>query len=390
MSALDGLRILDLSRLLPGPYCTLLLADLGADVVKVEDTGGGDYLRWMPPLADDGQSVMYHPVNRNKRSIALDLKNDDGRELFLRLCERADVVVESFRPGVMARLGLGWDVLHERNPRLILCSISGYGQDGPYRERAGHDIDYIAIGGALGMTGSEDGTPALPGVQIGDLGGGALGAAVAILAALEQRHRGGEGQWCDVSMLDGVVAWDAMHFARAIAEERSPGPGGHVLNGRHPCYRVYRCADGWLAVGALEPKFWAALTETIGLPHLASEGFAEGDAARRVVDEVEAVLKGRTRAEWMEVFGDRDVCVEPVLSLHEMREHPQVRARGLEVAAGEAGPAPQLAPPLRLSASPFEVRRPAPRQGEHTEELLAEIGIDASGYAELRTKGVIR
>src|SRR5579864_5025329 len=206
MTALDGLRVLDLSRLLPGPFCTLLLADLGADVIKVEDTTGGDYIRWTPPLHGD-YSAMYPTLNRNKRSVKLNLKTDAGREAFLKLVATADVVVESFRPGVMDRLGVGYDALHAANRGIVLCSISGYGQDGPYRDRAGHDLNYMAIGGGLGITGTADGTLAMPGVQVGDLGGGAMSAAIAILAALQHRNQTGEGQHCDVSMLDGIVSW---------------------------------------------------------------------------------------------------------------------------------------------------------------------------------------
>ncbi|MFN2581930.1 MAG: CaiB/BaiF CoA transferase family protein, partial [Candidatus Dormibacteria bacterium] len=287
MTALDDVRILDLSRLLPGPFCSLILADLGADVIKVEDTSAGDYLRWMPPLAGE-YSAMFHALNRNKRSVSLDLKRPEGRDAFLQVAESADVVLESFRPGVMERLGLGYDTLHARNPRLILCSISGYGQDGPYRERAGHDLNYASLAGVLSIDGVEDGLPAMPPLQVADLGGGALHAAVAILAALHQRARTGEGQWCDIAMLDGLISWMAPHAATYFATGDVPAPHSLILNGRHPCYRMYRCADGAVSVAALEQKFWDALVRALGLAHLVDDAFADGERAQEVVRELQA------------------------------------------------------------------------------------------------------
>src|SRR3984893_46673 len=243
MKALEDVRVLDLSRLLPGPFCTLFLADLGADVIKVEDTESGDYLRWAPPLAGE-YSAMFHQFNRNKRSVSLNLKTDAGRKAFLRLVDTADVVVESFRPGVMDRLRLGWDVLHLRNPAVILCSISGYGQDGPFRDRAGHDLNYAAVAGALMLGGTVAGAPAMPGLQVGDLGGGALDAALAIMIALHHAARTGRGQHCDIAMVDGLISWAGVHASQLFATGAAPGPGDGMLTGRHPCYRIYACADG--------------------------------------------------------------------------------------------------------------------------------------------------
>ncbi|MBV9100906.1 MAG: CoA transferase [Candidatus Dormibacteraeota bacterium] len=389
MTALDDVRVLDLSRLLPGPFCTLLLADLGADVIKVEDTESGDYLRWMPPLAGE-YSAMFHPLNRNKRSVSLNLKTAPGREAFLRLADTADVVLESFRPGVMDRLQLGWDVLHARNPRLILCSISGYGQDGPYRDRAGHDLNYAALAGVLSLSAGAAGEPAMPGVQAGDLGAGALHAAVAILAALHQRARTGEGQRCDIAMLDGLVSWMTPHAALYFAEGEVPRANGITLNGRNPCYRIYACADGHLSLGALEPKFWRAFVEAIGLPHLAESGLAQGDEGRRVSEEVEAVLRTRTRAEWSDVLAGRDVCCEPLLTVDETFANEQVLHRGMRLEAGEAGPTPQCGAPIRMSASAFAVRRRAPGYGEHTREVLRDAGYDAASLDALVAEGAAR
>ena len=390
MSALQDVRVLDLTRLLPGPFCTLLLADLGADVIKVEDTDGGDYLRWTPPLVGE-YSAMFHPLNRNKRSVALNLKTDAGRDAFLRLVAGADVVVETFRPGVMDRLGVGYVTLHERNPRVVVCSISGYGQDGPYRERAGHDLNYMALAGALSLSSAAgDGAPAMPGLQSGDLGAGALHATVAILAALHQRARTGAGQHCDVAMLDGLVSWMTPHAAIYFAAAGVPRAGETTLSGRHPCYRLYRCGDGHLSLGALEPKFWRAFVDAVELPHLADQAYADGEEAAVVVSEIEAVLLQRSRAEWAERFAGRDVCCEPLLSVDEVFENPQVRHRGMRLEAGVAGPTAQCGFPVRLSDSPATVRRQAPGYGEHTREVLLEAGYDAAAVAALTTAGAAR
>ena len=383
---LTGLRVLDLSRLLPGPWCTMLLGDLGADVVKVEDPRGGDPTRWGPPLSGDHGAAFWQ-LNRNKRSVRLDLKTEGGRAAFLRLCRGADVVVESFRPGVMERLGAGWDALHRVNPRLVLCSISGYGQDGPYRERAGHDINYTAVAGVLEATGTRQGEPAIPGAQVADLGGGAMSACIAVLAALAARERTGEGQWCDVSMTDGALAWMGLQVAGLLGGDPAGGPGGGRLAGRHPCYNLYRCADGWLSVGALEAKFWTLLVRTLGLGHLEGSGFAEGAEADRVHAEVEAVLRTDTRAGWAARLDGLDVCVEPVLGLGESLEHVQVRARGMVLDAGVAGPLPQVGFPFRLGATPAKVRRQAPGYGEHTREVLLEAGLTAAEIDELVAEG---
>jgi len=386
---LTGLRVLDLSRLLPGPFCTLLLADLGADVIKVEDPNGGDYIRWTPPLRGE-YSAMYHTLNRNKRSIVLDLKSAGGRDAFLALVRGADVVLESFRPGVIDRLGVGWEALSAVNPGIVLCSISGYGQDGPYRDRAGHDLNYMAIGGALGISGTPDGTLAMPGVQIGDLGGGAMSAAIAILAAVHHRDRTGEGQHCDVSMTDGVVSWLSLHAARWFAEDGVPGPGTLHLNGRYPCYNLYRCKDGWMSVGALEPKFWSALVEALGVPQLSSDGFAEGEESRRVHAELEAVFLTRTRAQWAEQLDGLDVCTEPVLSFGETFENEQIRHRGLQIPAGEGGPLPQTGFPFQMSRTPPRVRHPAPGYGENTRDVLREAGLDDAAIQALVDAGAVR
>jgi len=380
---LTGVRVLDLTRLLPGPFCTMLLADMGADVVKVEEPGGGDYLRWTPPLAG-GQSALFNAINRNKRSITLNLKSPAGHDLLLRLVENADVLVEGNRPGVMARLGLGWDALHARNPKLVMCSITGYGQDGPFASRAGHDLNYMATAGALGLNGAIDGPPVPLSVQVADIGGGGLQPAVAILGALVAVGRGEPGRWIDASMMDGAVSWLALALAAQGGGEQV-GRGDQRLGGRYPCYRVYACKDGgFYSVGALEPKFWATLCDTIERPDLLAAQFAEGGDGHSAHEAMESVFLSHTRKEWEQKLAGLEVCCEPVLELAEVAEHPQVVARGL-IASTPEGVEVRPAIPLR----PDWRRRAAPRLGEHTAELLAEAGVDAARLATLRKEGAV-
>ncbi|TMC51566.1 MAG: CoA transferase [Chloroflexi bacterium] len=377
---LTGIRVLDLTRLLPGAYCTLLLADMGADVIKIEEPGAGDYMRWTPPMVA-GQSALFSAINRNKRSITLNLKSDAGRDLLLRLADGADVLVEGNRPGVMARLGLGWDSLHARNPRLVVCSITGYGQDGPFASRAGHDLNYMATAGALGLNGDRGGPPVPLSVQVADIGGGGLQPAAAILGALVGVQRGSEGRWIDASMTDGAVTWLAMVFAaRGTGEE--VGRGDQRLAGRYPCYRVYACKDGgFYSVGALEPKFWNALCTALERPDLADLQFSEAANAH---DTMEQIFASRTRAEWQKRLSAVDSCCEPVLDVDEVAAHPQVAARRLienRATGVEVGPAVRLGNDWR--------RRDPPRLGEHNAEVLAEIGVDATQLEKLGADGVI-
>ena len=390
-AALEGLRVLDLTRLLPGGYATLMLADLGADVVKVEEPGRGDYIRLMPPSAGSISSG-HAALNRNKRSLTLNLKTDGGREVFKEIVPSFDVVIESFRPGVMDRLGLGWETLRAVHPGLVYCAITGYGQDGPRSRAAGHDIDYVAYGGVLGMTGERGGRPVVPAVQVGDLAGGAMTAVIAILAALRKRDATGEGDFCDVSMTDGVVSWLTLHAAAYFATGEVPRRGAMHLSGAHPCYRVYPASDGWLAVGALEPQFWSALCTAIGRPDLADDAFAGGERGAVVVAELEALFATRSRAEWMELLGDADACVAPVNDLAETFADEQIAHRGMVVEAPLADGTPwkHVAGPVRLAGAPAGVaRRPPPDLGQHTDEVLAEAGVGADRLGDLRAAGVV-
>ncbi len=392
---LHGLRVLDLSRLLPGPFCSLLLADFGADVVKVEDTGAGDYARWAPPRFEGVEAsaagAFFLALNRNKRSIRIDLKTEAGREVLLRLVRDADVLLESFRPGVMDRLGVGYERLRAENPRLVHCAITGFGQDGPWRDRPGHDLNYLGLAGLLDLTGEADGPPVQPAGQIADLGGGALMAAFAILAALRERDRSGEGQLVDVSMTDGALSWTAMLAARVFAGAAPPRRGALELGGGIVCYRPYAAADGWVTLGALEPKFWAAWCRGVGREDLVDHQFdPPGSDAHR---EVEAIFAARTRAEWAAFAAEHECCLEPVLTLDEALASEHVRARGMVVEVdqpGAPGPLRALGVPVRLSRTPGDPhRRPGPALGEHTAEVLAEAGYGEAEIAALMASGAV-
>jgi crotonobetainyl-CoA:carnitine CoA-transferase CaiB-like acyl-CoA transferase len=280
---LEGVRVLDMSRLLPGGFCSLLLADFGAEVTKVEDTAAGDYVRWAPPAfegaEDSAKGALFVALNRGKRSVRLDLKTEGGREALLRLVGDHDVLLESFRPGVLDRLGVGWERLREANPGLVLCAITGYGQTGPNVSRSGHDLNYLGLNGVLALSGDADGPPVQAGAQIADLGGGALMAAFGILAALRHRDATGEGQVVDVSMFDGALSWLAMVAARVFAAGERPRRGAELLGGAIVCYRPYTCRDGWVTLGALEPKFWAAFCAGVGRPDLVERQFERPGSA---------------------------------------------------------------------------------------------------------------
>jgi crotonobetainyl-CoA:carnitine CoA-transferase CaiB-like acyl-CoA transferase len=388
---LAGVRILDLTRLLPGGYATLLMADLGADVVKVEEPGKGDYIRWTPPVVGDFSSA-HIALNRNKRSITLNLRTDEGRDLLLRLAESYDVLIESFRPGVLDRLGVGYEALKERNPKLIYCAISGYGQGGPRSAAAGHDNNYIGYAGVLGIIGKEDDRPVIPGVQVGDMAGGGMSAVIAILAALHRRAATGEGDFCDISMMDGAFSWLSIHAAEFVATKESPQRELMHLSGKYPCYRVYPAADGWLSVGALEPQFWSALVDVLERPDLKDDGFAHGDRRNEVITELEELFATKTRAEWMEKLDGLDVCVGPVNSVEEAFEDPQILHREMvfENDVPGVGPWKHVGNPLKMTGAPGRVDRlPPPGMGEHTAEVLGDIGIGESDIEGLRSRGVV-
>jgi len=374
--ALRGIRVLDLSRLLPGPFLTMVLADMGADVVKIEDPRVGDYLRAFPP-AKGGVSGRYLAVNRGKRSLALDLKLPAGRDALLRMVERADVVVESFRPGVMDKLGVGYTALAARNPKIIVCSISGYGQTGPYTHRAGHDLNYIALAGVLAMGGAAGGAPVMPGVQIADLAGGALWSATAILGALLGRDRTGKGAHLDISMAEGAMALLAAELGNLDCGA-NPTRGTETLNGGLACYGVYRTKDDrYLAVGALEPKFWIALNQAIGRAPNAVELVGTPAQQAQTRAQLADILATRTAAEWNELLAAHDCCVEVILEPSELADHPMHRERGafFAIDGGDGvGAIRQLRTPVGQPANPTM----PPKLGEHSRAVLENYGFAAA------------
>ncbi len=390
---LAGLRVLDLTRLLPGGYASQLLADLGADVLKIEEPGTGDYARGMPPFARTvGQAFL--AVNRNKRSAAINLKHPAGREALLRLVDGADVLLESFRPGVMARLGLAHETLRERNSRLIVCAISGYGQDGPYRQRVGHDLNYIGYAGLLAHLMRPGQPPTLPGAQFADIAGGALMAVIGVLAAVAGRAATGQGRTIDVSMLDGTLALMPLLAAAALTGGGEPGPGEAWLAGALPGYNVYETADArYVTLAALEPKFWAEFCRRVERPDLIERQFPADAADRqRTMDELAALFRTRTRDEWVALLGDAEVCLGPVNTLSEALDDPQVRARGVSAPA-DYGPAEGMGAALRtaptMSDVPFDTRIGLPGLGEHTRAALLAAGYSEDELAALAAAGAI-
>jgi alpha-methylacyl-CoA racemase len=398
---LEGIKVLDLSRLLPGGFCSLLLADFGADVLKVEDTGMGDYIRLSPPYidgADDSaKSALFLSLNRNKRSIRLDLKSEGGREALLRLVREYDVVLESFRPGVLDRLGVGYERMRAENPGIVYCAISGYGQTGPKRDAAGHDMNYLGLVGLLGLTGERGGEPVQAAGQIADLGGGALMAAFGIMAALRERDGGpdkpgsGEGQLVDVSMADGALSWLAMVAGAYFADGNRPQRGELLLAGSVICYRPYECADGWVSLGALEPKFWQAWCRGVEREDLIEKQFERPGSEAH--EQVQEIFKARPRADWEAFAREHDCCLEPVLELDEALSSELVREREMVVEIDQPGaerPVRQLGIPVKLGRTPGEpARLPGPALGEHTEEVLRAAGYSEAEVAELLRTGAV-
>ncbi|MDM0021077.1 CaiB/BaiF CoA transferase family protein [Variovorax saccharolyticus] len=375
---LAGVRVLDLTRLLPGPLGAMHLADLGADVVKIEDTGAGDY-------ANDAVRAL---VNRNKRAIRIDLKHADGVATLLRLCREADVLVEGFRPGVMQRLGVGYEAVAAVNPRIVYCSISGFGQTGPLRDMPGHDLNYAALAGVADQIGNAAG-PALSNLPVADLMGGTLTALAGILAALFDAARSGRGRHVDIAMADGVLAHAVLPLAGLHQHGQVPLAGQGPLTGALACYGFYRTADGrQVAVGALEPKFWDDLCRLLERPDLVAlhrSGDPATEAALRA--ELAAIFGARPLAHWRSLFHDGVGCVTPVLRIDEALDHAHFRARGMRV--DDAAPSLQLGCPVKMTGFAPSEPRPAPSAGEHTDEILRQAGFDASAVAALRQAGAV-
>jgi alpha-methylacyl-CoA racemase len=393
---LSDVRVLDLTRLLPGGFCSLLLADLGAEVLKVEDTGGGDYVRWAPPYygADEQtdlgtRSAYYLALNRGKRSIRVDLKSERGGEVLLRLVADYDVVLESFRPGVLDRLGVGYQRMREINPGIVYCAITGYGQDGPNTQRAGHDMNYLGLNGLLGLTGAADGPPVQSAGQIADIGGGGMMAAIGVLAALNERRRSGEGQLVDVSMTDGALSWLAMVAAKYFCDGNVPHRGDLELAGAIACYLPYEAADGWVTCGALEPKFWQAFCRGVEREDLIEAQFERPGSEAH--GEIAAIFRSRTRAEWTAFNDEHDAMIEPVLDLDEALDSELVRAREMvvDLEQPELGTVRQIGAPIKLGRTPARSPSAAPALGEHSAEVLREIGYAEDEALELLETGAV-
>lgn len=388
---LASLKVLDFSTLLPGPFASLMLADMGAEVLRIESSTRMDLLRVLPPH-DQGTSASHAYLNRNKRSLALDLKQAEALAIVHELVKDYDIVLEQFRPGVMERLGLGYAALKAINPRLIYVSITGYGQTGPYKDRAGHDINYLALAGIASHTGRQDSGPLPLGVQLADVGGGSLHAVVGLLAAVIARQHSGVGQYLDVSMTDCSFSLNAMAGAGYLACGVEPGWETHVLNGGS-FYDYYRSRDGrWMSVGSLEPAFMQQLCAALGRPELAAQGLSpnpEQQKALKLALQVE--FEKRSFAELCELFAGVDACVEPVLSLSEAVEHPQLKARALvsQVPRGDGSTQAQIACPLKFSEGLPEARHMGVAVGAHSDEVLAELGLSAQRIAELRRANVV-
>ncbi len=374
------IRVLDLSRLLPGPYAARILADFGAEVIKVEPPSGGDWARYVPPLAE-GESLLFRALHRGKKSLTLNLKSAAGREVFLRLVATADVLLESFRPGVMERLGLGYDFLAQNSPRLVYASLTGYGPGGSYRERAGHDLNYLALAGLLDLTGPRSGPPVVPGAPVADIAG-ALWTVIGVLLALVERERSGRGQRVDGSLLGAALACLPVAVARQ-AGGQPMARGASDLTGGPLCYHIYETADGrFMAIAALEAEFWAAFCHAVGREELIAQQFAPAVPGEPAYEAMCALFRARTQQEWAEALAGVDACCEPVRRLDEALTSAPVQALGMLAEAG-------LLPPIHLSAHTRPSADTAPSLGQHTAELLGELGYSEADISAFGQQGVI-
>ena len=377
--ALDGVRVLDLSRLLPGPYCSMILADHGADVLAVEDSR----------FQKDG--LFFGEINRNKRHMSLNLKTEDGLDIFYRLAEKADVVLEGFRPGVARRLGVDYEKLSGMNPRLIYCSITGYGQSGPMRDVAGHDVNYLATAGVLDLIGETDNPPSIPGVQIADIMGGAMQAAVGILLALYNREKSGAGQYIDISMTDGILGLLTLPRFFQNTKGESPRRSDVTLSHRYGCYNTYRTADGrHVAIGAVENRFWEKLCELLGASHYAPLQYSQSHR-QEIIDWLRTVFATKPLAHWQELLGGQDVCFSTIAELDEVMSSSLFREREMvcEYESADGATLTTLGIPVKLSVTPGALKTPPASFGAHTNTVLKELGYTPEQITELRTRNVV-
>jgi crotonobetainyl-CoA:carnitine CoA-transferase CaiB-like acyl-CoA transferase len=389
--ALTGIKVLDLTRLLPGAFCTQILSDFGADVVKIEEPTRGDYGRKVGTLAKQ-EAGSFLLLNRNKRSLTLNLKSDEGQAIFLRLVADADIVLEGFRPGVAKRLGIDYAALKKINPRVIYCAISGFGQDGPYAKRSGHDLNYLSIAGALQLFATPATGPIVPGLSVADVGGGSLMATIGILVAMAARQHTGVGQFIDISMTDGVIAWLALHGADYLFAGHEPRGGEEPFIGQAPCYNVYRCADGkYVALGIVEHHFWIRFCEAIGKPSFIARQWPEGAEALAQHQHLQALFVTKPRDQWIEQLVPLDIPITPVNSMAEAFSDQQVRHRNMLMSVNHPveGEIPQLGFPIKLSDTPGKVTLPPPTLGQHSESMLREIGYSLNEISDLKLRGII-
>ncbi len=391
--ALDGIKVLDLSRLAPGPHCSMLLADFGADVTLVEAVPGASAKLGSTGLRRSEaaeRAAAYNALGRGKKSIALNLKEEEARKIFYRMVEGADVVIEGFRPGVVKRLGVDYDTLAQINPRIICCSISGFGQTGPYANLVGHDINYIAIGGALGVTGRPGQPPAIPVNLLADFAGGGLTAAFAICLAIIAREKTGRGQNIDVGMSDGVLSLMTSAFSQYFSTGQPIRPGEYLLNGAAPFYNTYKCSDGrWFSIGSIEPHFWANLCRVLGTEDLLPHQF---DQARwpEMIERFAGIFATKTADEWMAIMSQDDICAAPVLEMENLVTNEHNLARGMVVELDSpVGKVKQIGVAPKLSDTPGQPRTTAPLIGQHTDEILGGLGYTADQIADLRSRGVV-
>jgi alpha-methylacyl-CoA racemase len=388
---LKGVRILDLTRLYPGPLGTMILADMGAEVIKIEDMNTPDYMRFYPPYIES-ESAGFLAVNRSKRSLAINLKAKKGVDIFFSLLKTADIVIEQFRPGVLDELGIGYDAARKIRADIIYVSITGYGQNGPYAQDAGHDINYIGYAGILAATGSSETGPILPGPQMADVAGGSYMAIIACLSALWSREKTGQGQWVDVSMLDAVLPLMTLQMAHYQATKTTFAPGEPPLSGGLTCYGTYQCADGqYIVLGSLEAKFWKTFCNIVGHPEWIESQFVMGEEAQKLRAEIAALFRTKKRNEWIEAASGHDVCLTPVLNIAEIETNPQIQARQMvyEQTHPVCGKVKGIGVPLKFSKTTAKPAWPAPRLGEDTESILREIGYKPKEIETLRKEGVI-
>ena len=400
MLALEGIKVLDFCRNAPGMFATMILADLGADVLMMErpmDETRAAYERIVAGIespADERRHASFNALQRNKRSVALDLKEPEALDIFRKLAADTDVVVEGFRPGVVQRLGVGYEQVKEINPRAVYCSVSGYGQTGPYSQMAGHDINYISFAGALGLIGeSPEGKPTIPLNLIADYAGGGLCGAVGILAALMAREQTGRGQYVDIAMTEGVLYMLCGMISDAFSQVYRPSRGGNRLNGGSPFYNVYRTADGkYFSIAAIEPWFWENLCRAIGREDLIPHQSAGDEKLAEIARTLEAIFLTKTRDEWFEALRDANISVGKVYDLDEALSDPQALDRGmvveLEAPGVPSGKVSQPGIPFHLSETPGEVRHAGSVTGQHTAEVLAELGYTPARIADLQARGV--